>query len=260
MPIVDSFDITVAPNDAEGERVQDASPELVSAIPPEPVSGSDPEEEEQNSSRNRIMIVSVLAAVVFMGGLTLFVAKPWAPNPPITHATEDADTSMAGFPGTVQYLRGQDLLVNDDGKEYAPRAEKLVKAFRSQLGAISNAAGALEQELREYTDGGKTDGAGDRQARTVRLRHDLVSLTDRVMLLSLSDKGVQKERAKLAVLARYLANELEILDECWSSAASGSDAKKAVGDIKGILSKGIEGHSLEEWRKLFVNAYGSEVD
>ena len=260
MPIVDSFDIATPTEDVKDAIVRVEPPELVSAIPPEPVSGSDPEEDSQSSSRNTIMIVSVAAAVALMGGLTLFVAKPWAPNPSITHATEDADTSMAGFPGTVQYLRGQDLLVSDDGKEYAPRAEKLVKAFRSQLGSISESAGELERELQEFVDGKKTDGARASQARAIRLRSDFVTLADRVMLLSLSDKDVAKERARLAVLTRYLANELELVDECWTIAATEGDAKKAASDIRGVLARGIEGHGMEEWRKLFVNAYGSEVD
>ena len=260
MPIVDSFDIVVSSEVTDDAPIGPESPELVSAIPPEPVSGSDPDEDEQGPSRSRITLVSVVAAVVLMGGLVLFVAKPWSPNPPITHATQDADTSMAGFPGTVQYLRGQDLLVNDDGKEYAPRAEKLVTAFRSQLGTISEAAGVLEQELRQFMDGEKVDDARTRQARAVRLRSDLVSLADRVMLLSLNDKEVAKERARLAVLTRYLSNELEVLDECWTAATSEADAKKATSNIRGVLARGIEGHSMEEWRKLFVNAYGSEVD
>lgn len=260
MPIVDSFDIVVSSEVTDDAPIGPESPELVSAIPPEPVSGSDPDEDEQGPSRSRITLVSVVVAVVLMGGLVLFVAKPWAPNPPITHATQDADTSMAGFPGTVQYLRGQDLLVNDDGKEYAPRAEKLVTAFRSQLGTISEAAGVLEQELRQFMDGEKVDDARTRQARAVRLRSDLVSLADRVMLLSLNDKEVAKERARLAVLTRYLSNELEVLDECWKAATSETDAKKATANIRGVLARGIEGHSMEEWRKLFVNAYGSEVD
>ena len=260
MPIVDSFDVSTSTENAKEAIVRVEPPELVSAIPPEPVSGSDPEEVAQGSARSRIMIVSVVVAVVLMGGLTLFVAKPWAPNPPVTHATEDADTSMAGFPGTVQYLRGQDLLVNDDGKEYAPRAEKLVKAFRSQLGSISEEAGALERELQEFIDGKRTDGALTSRARAVRLHSDLVSLADRVMLLSLSDKEVAKERARLAVLTRYLVNEIEMVDECWTIAATESDARKAAANIRGALSRGIEGHSMEEWRKLFVNAYGSEVD
>ena len=260
MPIVDSFDIVVSSEVTDDAPIGPESPELVSAIPPEPVSGSDPDEDEQGPSRSRITLVSVVAAVVLMGGLVLFVAKPWSPNPPITHATQDADTSMAGFPGTVQYLRGQDLLVNDDGKEYAPRAEKLVTAFRSQLGTISEAAGVLEQELRQFMDGEKVDDARTRQARAVRLRSDLVSLADRVMLLSLYDKDVAKERARLAVLTRYLSNELEVLDECWTAATSEADAKKATSNIRGVLARGIEGHSMEEWRKLFVNAYGSEVD
>ena len=260
MPIVDSFEIATPSEKAKDALVRVEPTELVSAIPPEPVSGSDPEEVDQGSSRGGIMIVSVAAAVALMGGLILFVAKPWAPDSPVTHATEDADTSMAGFPGTVQYLRGQDLLVNDDGKEYAPRAEKLVKAYRSQLGSISEAAGAVEQELQEFVDGKKTDGAQSSQTRALRLRTDLVKLADRVMLLTLNDKEVAKERAKLAVLTRYLANELEVLDECWAIAAKETDSKKAAANIRGALSKGVDGHSMEEWRKLFVNAYGSEVD
>ena len=260
MPIVDSFDIDTPEDKTKDELVRVEPPELVSAIPPEPVSGSDPEEVAQGSSRSRTMVVSVVTAVALMGGLILFVAKPWAPNPPATHATEDADTSMAGFPGTVQYLRGQDLLVNDDGREYAPRAEKLVKAFRSQLGSISESAGELERELQEFVDGKKVDGARTSQVRALRLRSDLVTLADRVMLLSLSDKDVAKERSRLAMLTRYLANELELVDECWTIAATEDDAKKASANIRGRLAKGIDGHSMEEWRKLFVNAYGSEVD
>jgi hypothetical protein len=80
------------------------------------------------------------------------------------------------------------------------------------------------------------------------------------MLLSLNDKEVAKERAKLAVLTRYLANELEMVDKCWTIAAQEADSKKAAANIRSALSKGIDGHSMEEWRKLFVNAYGSEVD
>ena len=58
----------------------------------------------------------------------------------------------------------------------------------------------------------------------------------------------------------YEKVEIEMVDECWTIAATESDARKAAANIRGALSRGIEGHSMEEWRKLFVNAYGSEVD
>lgn len=260
LPVVDSFDEIEAEGGPAKSEEYDAPQELVSAIPPEPEDGSDPVDVPEGVSRNKLVLIAVVAAIVVVGGFSLFMAKPWGPVTPTQHVTEDADLSMAGFPGVVQYLRSQDLVVNDDGKEYGPRAEKFVTAYHDHLKTISDKAQELEDSLQQYLNGAKVDDVAKLARTAVALRNELVSSADKVMLLTIQDDDVIAERRRLAVETQYLNNEVEILSNCWHTIGTEKDRSKATSAARKTLSDGLDGHSIEEWHKLFVNAHSSKVD
>ena len=58
--------------------------------------------------RTRVFVFAALFAIAVIGGAALAITHPWDPTLYKTSATTPADTSSAGFPGTLTTLTGQD--------------------------------------------------------------------------------------------------------------------------------------------------------
>ena len=93
--------------EAEADAEPAEAPHIESAIPAE----DDPTSKVallDQLPHSRPLVVASIASALVIGGLALAITQPWNPNRNSIRATEEADTSMAGFPGTVESLSGQD--------------------------------------------------------------------------------------------------------------------------------------------------------
>ena len=82
-------------------------PHIESAIPAE----QDPSSavlRHDRMPRARAFVFAALFAVLVIGGAALYITHPWDPTLYKTATSTPADTSSAGFPGTVTSLTGQD--------------------------------------------------------------------------------------------------------------------------------------------------------
>ena len=102
-PVPQGEDDADGPSEAEETH---AMPRIESAIPSE---GEDDEVGMRDRfPRARVLTVALGAAVVMIVGLALVITHPWNPDALDDRAKTDADTSMAGYPGYVSALQGQD--------------------------------------------------------------------------------------------------------------------------------------------------------
>ena len=83
-------------------------PRIESAIPSEPDPSTEGIYGRERMPHTKTFMVAALASLLVVGGVTLAITHPWDPNLTDTRATTPADTSQAGFPGTVSRLTGQD--------------------------------------------------------------------------------------------------------------------------------------------------------
>lgn len=261
MPVEGAFDeeqrerFSVRPTyDAEREE-KEPEPELNSAIPPAPEVGDKRVTAEERHRRNRLMIVSALAAILLVGGVTLYITRPWDPDAYKTHATEDADTSMEGFPGEKPHLSSQDLKEEEEYKETLKASENAMNEVHERLGTIA-------QEAKDSRDllvsvGSKPylfdDGAYEGVAQ---MQQDLNEAKSKLEGLSLED-AQRVRRDELLVLVDYLRGATGVLADAWS--AAGQDAGKPDQMVRAnaILRGSAGSRGFDEWYELFKNAYAS---
>ncbi len=257
MPIEGAFDDDDESEASDGSNDEGGAQPLLSAIPEAPTDGADVSLEVNKPARRRLVLVSLLAAVVLVGGTTLFITRPWDPHAYSMRATEEADTSMAGFPGTKPYLVSQDRLGERIVEEQALDERKHVVAYEDALGKWGVASRAsfhrLDDCLYEGIKALYEDGLNEAR----ELYSDMRSRTDELRSLVAVDEAMATKRDHLLVMGSYLEEELDVLVKAWQAAAAAQTASDASTNVRTVMARPHDGHTLDEWHKLFVNAYMS---
>lgn len=263
MPVEGAFDeeqrerFSVRPvYDAKKESRQE--PELNSAIPPAPETGDKKVSAEERRRRNRLMLVSALAAILLVGGVSLYITRPWDPDAYKTHAMKDADTSMEGFPGEKTHLSSQDLKEEEERKALVSEMESAMNEIYARLETIANEAKESRDLLVSTGSTGSKqylydDAAGEQVAQMQRKLDDAKS-----QLEGLSLDSAQKERKeKILVLVGYLRGAVDVLANAWSAASQDAGSPDQMVRANAILRGSAGSRGFDEWYELFQNAYAS---
>ena len=234
----------------------DVAEGLASAVPPMPQEGDEDGELIKDAPRRmRMVVTAVLAALVVVGGTTLYITRPWDPQAYSTHATEDADTSMEGFPGEVAHLSAQDRSAEAEQKEYEKKASKVMDGFFVRMGEMSGDADTLYQDLTTYFNTRDADGVAEKAASASALLEELDTTTKEIEGYTLEDDDLKSQRESILMLSSYLRGVLDTLNNAWAAAAESGAANGAADDAYAAFQWGSNGKSYDEWRTLFVNAY-----
>ena len=161
----------IEPADEEMEDTHSMA-RIQSAIPPTPEDGYHDDAAMERFPRWRVILLAAVASVLVVGGGALAIFRPWDPDAYVTHATEDADTSMEGFPGFVQSLSGQDKKANagSSAGEVVTPADMVTESYQ-RLGALSEQADENAALLSTYL-GGDGSGGWELGRRSRRLQRD----------------------------------------------------------------------------------------
>lgn len=255
-----------APEDAEelGEETLSAEethaiPRIVSAVPAGPDEG-DPTEENDHMPRTRVSIVAAIASLVIVGGSILMIAHPWNAELYSTKATKPADTSMAGYPGEVSSLRGQDSRGSSgsdaqdgrSGDEYS--YEQLTDMYK-QLGEIEE---KLEQSQSDLEGVGLSGDQDERDAKAEEqkaIANDLSNLITDIGETDVSSGTYADTVKNLGTLGSWLRNWSDSLTEAWSRSTASADPASDKDYILSPVSTG-EGESLKNsYQQLFDTNY-----
>lgn len=256
MPVAGSFEDDWATREPQTpDEDDDARSSLVSAIPPVPERGEDSVAPEASSTRVRLLLVAVVAASVLIGGTALFITRPWDPDAYVTHAKEDADTSMEGYPGRVSHLSSQDLIEDTERTQYLAAAEPALDAYLEHLRQIADKAIEQHEALDAFLDTGVLEDAQQHVEQTAALAEELGQATEEVAGLKLDASGLEGKQQSELLLGSYLEGWVGLLHDAWEGASKGMDDRSAYFAARGVLSEGREGKTLEEWRGLFENEY-----
>jgi RNA polymerase subunit RPABC4/transcription elongation factor Spt4 len=232
--------------------VTNALPRIESAIPSEEDVKNDVRREKP--LRMRVIVVAVVASALLVTGTVLAITHPWDPNALNQRATEDADTSLAGFPGTVDKLSGQDSTGEDDTEiltadEYT---YNLLNGYHEDLGSLYDRVQASEERLR--TDGITSDEA-ERQAGKAEcdaIAIDVSNLITKIQSVDVTSGTYATSLSELVTMANYLRNEVDACVESWNLDVESADPAAE----KGAILKAVRGSGASN-ATLFKNAWDS---
>ncbi len=260
LPVEGAFDDEADAKASASEDVTDADgPTLESALPPSPEENSDEVSTNNAPAHLRLVVVAVIAALLLVGGTALLITRPWDPNAYMTHATEDADTSMEGFPGTVTHLEGQDIIEGKERQAYLEDADKKMGDFILLLGNLSSECAELERPVEKYLESEELEEGSGRLDRVREMGEQLSVATDEIEGLDLRGSEYKASQGQALVTAQYLKGRVDTLCGVWEALESAEEPSSAIVAVKSAVTNGKDGRSLEEWRMLSDNAYATLV-
>lgn len=256
MPIEGAFDEDLEDGDEPAKPKDESATGLLSAIPATPKAGMANEGMDDSPAHTRIVLAAVLSALLLVGGTALFITKPWDPNAYVTHATEDADTSMDGYPGTITHLTAQDLIEDAEQEAYLEQATQTLRDLESSLEEFSTRAAELEGPLETFVDTG-VEPKEDLGESAHDLVSDVKAQADQVASLELKDTELEDRQSFLQLIVSYLTGRVETIAAGWDAYASREANASGVSPrlaVRSALGAGSQGRSLAEWRDLFENS------
>ena len=233
-----------------------AIPRIESAIPPEddPTSKVAALEVMPHTSR---FVLAAVASMLFVCGLALAITHPWNPDANSIRATKEKDTSMAGFPGTVETLSGQDS--DGSGVIAVPSGDdatlaQLVEAY-GKLGRYAERADQSEELFGEVAFGSDLDGrtTGKREAEALAI--DVSNLIASLDEVDVTSGLYAEERDNLLTLGNWLRNRVDALSAAWKAAVDAQDPAAQREEIMAILRRDDDASGKNAYKAYFDENY-----
>ncbi len=175
-------------------------------------------DEEDSPGRPRAaksLIIATIAVGVVALAAVLILAHPWNPHLYDTRAATPADTSMEGFPGTVDRLSGQDTTGEPADQLSGDEAtfEVLTAALETQ-DAISD---ELNQEMEDLAaapsalEDTRETWARQAEATSIRVSNLITDLQD----ADVTSGTYATARDELITMGNYLRNRSDAITNAW---------------------------------------------
>lgn len=247
---LDEFEDEASP--AETRKI----PRIESAIPAE----DDP---QSKSARNEGMprasrfILAAVASLLFVCGLALFITHPWDRSDHSNRATEEADTSMAGFPGVKEALSGQDTGKGDKQEVVSgdeTTFEKL-EAAHDELGKLSQRADDSTKHLYESGFSGTDDERKKGRAEAEQLALDVSNLIGDIEKVDVTSGVYAEEREHVLTLASWLRNRVDTLFAGWKQLDEAEDAQAIRKEVEGKVGPKDAASLKASYAQLFAENY-----
>ena len=222
-------------------------PKLESAIPAEGEFRDDAILRRRNPSTGSILLIAALSLAI-VGGMVLTISHPWDPGTEVQHNTVEKDTSMAGFPGELDALSGQDSNASDPAKiisgDEATR-EALVEIHTSLVEAASELDACAADFERAYSEG---DAAA--RSRADELAIQISNLISRAGEVDVSSGTYAQSASELVKLGNWLRNRSAALTDAWSMLDGGASVSEALSALR----------SGDEYGRLFDEGQGAWLE
>lgn len=244
---------------SEAERTA-AMTRIESAIPP-PSDEDSAEAIHDRIPHMRSFVVAAILAVVVIGGAALLITHPWDPYANRTSATTPADTSMQGFPGTVDNLSGQDGTSDSASDEQSQDATadvesddpfERLKTCYTELGDLSDKVDANQETL--LSDGvSNLDLATreDGQSELASLSVEVSNLITRMLAVQASTEVYADQASRLVTMGNWLRNRCDALTAGWELSVSVDDPS----EVSAAIATKVSGSN--DYARLFSEAYSS---
>lgn len=246
-----------APKPPETE-VTNAIPRIESALPSEPAT-INTSLEDAHLPHMRSVLLAAFGALVVVGGLSLALAHPWDPDAYSTRATEEADTSLAGFPGEISHLSGQDKRTDEDEEEVELSGDE--KSY-SELSSSYEQLGEVAKELQENEDlffevafGSDDEQVEEGKAEAEAIALELSNLIDKIAQVDTSSGTYTETVSNLTTLGNWLRNRSDAQCEAWNRALASSDRAGDRPSIEAPIINGRNPDGNNAYAVLFEDSY-----
>ena len=265
MPVVASH-VSSAEEQMEHRRAEDRAlerertsslPRIESAIPSEPDPSSESAYGREKLPHTKVFALAAIASLLLVGGLTLVIAHPWNPNLNDTRATTPADTSQAGFPGTISALQGQDKVASATSVESADDLtyNSLLEAYES-LKDISDRADDLESRLDTTGISGSSEDRSAALEEAKQLSLDASNVVTTISNIDVVTTGTYTDqKTNVSTLASWLRNRVEAIYDAWEISAGSSDPAADTSKILAPMVGNRESDGSEAYVNLFKKNY-----
>ena len=224
---------------------------IESAIPPA-ADASSPAASRDRMPRPRAFAFAAIFAVAIVGGAALLITHPWDPTASITRASEPADTSMSGYPGSVDALSGQDR-ERDKDQPVSADAFDLIESAYERLSELEGAVGESETLLRETCGEGDAEALADGLEDAQAVSLDVSNLISDIERLGDDDGTYAEDVEHLLTLGNWLRNRCDVLTEAWRLAAESDDPSSVSSQVVSALTGGRDyarlfDQNYDDWR------------
>ncbi len=198
-----------------------AMPRIESAIPSGPEAGES-DVRRDRAPRTRAIVVASLAALLVVGGGVLYITHPWNPGANDQRAKVDADTSMAGYPGLVTQLKGQDTSAKDKA-EIKSGDQVTFEALQSYYKDLASLAERVDQSENSLISEGVT---GSFEARKKdkdaadQLTLDVSNRISKIQDLDVTSGTYVDQKQTQVTLGNYLRNRMDAVHGAWEKSVS----------------------------------------
>lgn len=234
-------------------------PRIESAIPSEPDPSTEGIYGRERMPHTKTFMVAALASLLVVGGVTLAITHPWDPNLTDTRATTPADTSQAGFPGTVSRLTGQDSDTDGTAVSVASADEETFNALTdafNKLADISKRADEVEQKLDDVGISGTSSERSQGAAEAEQLAYDASNLVTTIKDIDVTTTGTYTDqRDHVATLASWLRNRVDLLRKAWDASKASKDPESDEDEILKPLSGQRSSDGGQSYAALFEKNY-----
>lgn len=231
-------------------------PRIESAIPSEEELAL-PSAQMDRLPRLRVLVLAVACALVVVGGGVVLITHPWDPAANDIRAKEDADTSMAGFPGLVKQLQGQDAgsgSASDAIESGDERTLRLLGDVWGQLGELSERLDQSQDELVSGYASSSSDELLAGKARADQLSIDISNLISSLSEIDVTSGTYAEDKQNLTTLGNWLRNRMDAVSAGWAKAVSFQDPSQHADEILSTVSAD-GGSPAESFKALFDQGY-----
>lgn len=241
----------------ESERTS-SLPRIESAIPSEPDPVAEATYGRERLPRTRVFALAAIASLLVVGGVTLAITHPWDPTLTDTRATMPADTSQAGFPGTVDKLSGQDKSTSEAvSVESADEAtyNSLLSCYE-QLSELSATADELDEKLDTTGISGTSEERASSMEEAKQLSLDISNLVTEIDGIDVVTTGTYSDqKANVSTLASWLRNRIDAIYSAWQVSAESTDPAADKSKILAPMSGMRESDGTDAYVNLFKKNY-----
>ena len=241
------------------EREQTTTlPRIESAIPSEPDPAVEGAYGREQLPHSKVFLVAALASVLVVGGTVLAITHPWDPSLSDTRATTPADTSQAGFPGTVSRLQEQDS--STEAATTVQSADEVtfqaLQDSYAKLAELSARADQSEQLFDRVATSGSLDEREAGSSDAQQLAVEVSNLTATVQNIDTVTTGTYTDQKDhVATLASWLRNRMDALSKAWRLSAASEDPEADATEILKPMRGQRASESDQSYAALFQKNY-----
>lgn len=259
VPEVDGFEATDAlDNSPTADETSDTRTiaRIESAIPCE----NDPENKvvsaEMMPRGNRFMLAAA-ASIALVCGIVLLLAHPWDPDAYATRATKEADTTLAGFPGTVEELSGQDRGSHDASEQLSgdERAFVQLNDAYTKLKLYATRADECSQAFAEVAFGSDDSARSSERHAVEVLAIDVDNLIDAINDVDVSSGTYAEAQSNLLTLGKWLSSRVQLYAAAWLEVAKSPDPAAERARIEATLNPPTQTDGERVYMLLFDENY-----